>query len=325
MFMQNVSSARNVNFKGNEINSKDSNTTQPQSNIKDGKKKLALALAALGAAAVAGVAIYKGKGTKLRNVTFNKGIAFSQNGDKFTGKIKDKLANGDNIVMEYVDGVLQKSVRSGQVNFEKVYETVNNEKIVKKTINGVTTEFNITKTQQKVKTNEAVKSALKRKPVSSVANPNAQGVKYRRKFKQNGVNVTEFYEGDKLVKMTTSQAFPEQKYVKIKTEYPNGGFEDQYFMMGNKRRSILVQDGFNAHLDAQITTGGKLKPEAPKYDISFADGGSYGTSFANNVQEVQEFVDKLGLPFKIDNLGTSKASQMNFIAKNMKYNNLLSH
>ena len=140
----------------------------PQNNIKDGKKKLALALAALGAMAVAGVAIYKGKGTKLSNITFNKGIAFSQNGDKFTGKIKDKLSNGDKIVMEYADGVLQKSTRSGQVNFEKVYETVNNEKIVKKTVDGVTREFNITKAQEEVKTaQEKLKSLINDDKLSS--------------------------------------------------------------------------------------------------------------------------------------------------------------
>ena len=151
MSIQNASSVNNVNFKVNDVDSKDTNVQQPQSNIKDGKKKLALALAALGAVAAAGVAIYKGKGTKLSDIAYDKGVAFSQNGEKFTGKIKDKLANGDKIVMEYVDGVLQKSTRSGQVNFEKMYETVNGEKIVKKTVDDVVTETNLTKVQQEVK------------------------------------------------------------------------------------------------------------------------------------------------------------------------------
>ena len=168
MSVQNVSSVNNVNFKGNKTDNKANNTVQQENKIKNGKKKLLLALAGLGAVAVAGVAIYKGKGVKLSNINFDKGEAFLPNGDKFTGKIKDKLPNGDKIVMEYADGVLKKSTRSGKVNFEKVYETVNNEKIVKKTINGITTEFNITKTQQEVHSaQEKLKSVLDNGALSS--------------------------------------------------------------------------------------------------------------------------------------------------------------
>ena len=40
--------------------------------------------------------------------------------------------------MEYADGVLQKSTRSGAKNIEKVYEVAQNgDKIVKQTIDGV--------------------------------------------------------------------------------------------------------------------------------------------------------------------------------------------
>lgn len=175
MFVQNSLPVNNLNFESTKTDAKIPDATQPKNSIKDGKKKLALALAALGAAAIAGAAIYKGRGTKLSSIKFDKGIALSKNGDKFTGKIKDKLSNGDKIVMEYVDGVLQKSKRSGKINFEKVYETINNEQIVNKTTNGVTTKFNITKTQQEVKaTQEKLKNAINSKTTAKAASETVQ-------------------------------------------------------------------------------------------------------------------------------------------------------
>ena len=59
MEVSKVSSVKNQSFTSNVKEEKQSKTPEQ---IKDGKKKLALALAALGAAAVAGVAIYKNKG-----------------------------------------------------------------------------------------------------------------------------------------------------------------------------------------------------------------------------------------------------------------------
>ncbi len=143
--------------------------TQPdtfESNTKkENKNKKIAKICLIGAAITASVvgmiyAIKKGKTINLKDMTPNK---FKQiQTDKFTGKIKGKLKNGDKVVMEYVDGVLNKSTRSGKVNFEKTYKTINNNKIVKKTVGDVTTEFNITKTQQEVKSaQEKLKNILK--------------------------------------------------------------------------------------------------------------------------------------------------------------------
>ncbi len=137
---------------------------------KGNKSKIAkiIAISAAIAAATVGIiyAVKKGKAINLSDMTPDK---FKQiQADKFTGKIKGKLKNGDKVIMEYVDGVLKKSTRKGNVNFEKVFETINNEKIVKKTVNGVTTEFNITKTQQEVKVaQEKLKNILNDKNLTS--------------------------------------------------------------------------------------------------------------------------------------------------------------
>lgn len=122
-------------------------------------------IAAIGSVAVAVViaciALYKSRGTKLDKIKFKKGIAYLKNGDKYTGKIKDKLPNSDKkIVMEYADGVLIKSTVSSNSCFvKKVFKTSNNKKSVVITKDGRIDEFNFSKVhddvvqaQQKLKT-----------------------------------------------------------------------------------------------------------------------------------------------------------------------------
>jgi len=93
--VQNVSSVNNVNFKGNETNSKVNNTAKPQNNITNGKKKIVLALAALGAAAVAGVAIYKHKNIIKKPIEKTEEIT-KQTGAKIKGLIKKEELPFDN-------------------------------------------------------------------------------------------------------------------------------------------------------------------------------------------------------------------------------------
>ena len=64
----------------------------------------------------------KGKAIKLSDMTPDRFKEIKDNG--FTGKIRGKLKNGDKVVIEYKDGLLSKSKRSGNVNFEKVYNYV---------------------------------------------------------------------------------------------------------------------------------------------------------------------------------------------------------
>ena len=151
MTVKSISALENVSFKAKQTESKEKTAIKAENSISDGTKKLLLALGALGTVAAASIAIYKGKGFKLSQIDFNNGVASLKNGEKFTGKIKDNLANGDKIVMEYVDGTLKKSARSGSVNVVKVYETVNGEKIISKSVNGATSTHYITRTQQEVK------------------------------------------------------------------------------------------------------------------------------------------------------------------------------
>ncbi|MBQ4122384.1 hypothetical protein IJD44_01475 [bacterium] len=58
----------------------------------------------------------------LKKIKFNNGTALNSDGSKFTGIIEDTLKNGDKISLEYTDGILKKSTRSGSKNFEKVFK-----------------------------------------------------------------------------------------------------------------------------------------------------------------------------------------------------------
>ena len=121
----NSSMSQVQNFKGSEQETKSAPKEE-----KGGKKKLALALGALAIAGAAAVAIYKtskGQGVKLADITFEKGIAsLKEGGEKFTGVIKDTLKNGDKVVLEYTDGVIQKSTREGSKNLQKIFSKAEN-------------------------------------------------------------------------------------------------------------------------------------------------------------------------------------------------------
>lgn len=142
-----------INFVNTNNVKKDSitKTDKGPEEIKDGKKKLALALGALAVTgAVAAGIVYKvkkGQGVTLKDIQFNKGIAtLKKGGQKYTGEIKHTLKNGDKVILNYADGIIQSSQRSGSVNFNKVFNydslgSKNLSSIITTFANGTTREF----------------------------------------------------------------------------------------------------------------------------------------------------------------------------------------
>lgn len=152
----------------NDIKFNESNTqttkvnleTQPDTFVsakkdkKDTAKKVAIG-AGIAAGIIAVAAIIKNKkfpkSVKLQDIKFDKGIANTVDGNKFTGVVKDTLKSGDKVTLEYVDGVIKHSKVSGSRNFEKTFET--NEaghKIVKTIKNGAEKVIDITQKQADV-------------------------------------------------------------------------------------------------------------------------------------------------------------------------------
>ncbi|MCD7779657.1 MAG: hypothetical protein LUH05_03170 [Candidatus Gastranaerophilales bacterium] len=86
----------------------------------------------------------------MSDIKFNNGTA-TKDGMNFSGKIKDTLKNGDSILLEYQDGIIQTSKREGKKNISKTFEYLNGDKIVHTTSDGKTSTVNITKKIAEVK------------------------------------------------------------------------------------------------------------------------------------------------------------------------------
>ena len=123
--IKDVNYESNTTFKGSETKTEAKQEKTPEQ-IKNGKKKLAIGLAAAATVAVAGIAIAakvkngKAASINLSDIKFDKGIA-SLNGEKFTGTVSDTLANGDKISLTYEDGKIAQSIREGSKNITKKF------------------------------------------------------------------------------------------------------------------------------------------------------------------------------------------------------------
>ena len=151
-----LSQANTANIQNIRQNAQQQNAvTQPSAAFhakEAGENKLKKAVTALSIAGItlaAGVGVYyltNGKAKKPSAVDFKKGFTFKKGSTKeFSGKIKHKTKDGDKITLVYKNGVLQNSKRRGRISFDKTFSTLNGEKLVKTTSEGLTTEVNITK------------------------------------------------------------------------------------------------------------------------------------------------------------------------------------
>ena len=137
-----VSKINSVNANIQSFKGAEQETKSASKEVKDGKKKLALALTALGIIATAGIVIYKaskGQAVKLSDIKFDKGLAsLKEGGEKFTGIIKDTLKNGDKVILEYENGIIKNSSRTGaNISLQKIFTNdENGERLIKIIQNG---------------------------------------------------------------------------------------------------------------------------------------------------------------------------------------------
>lgn len=160
-------------------------STKNNDKKKNIKKYIIAGLAAVGVIATAILCSQKGKTAKLQNFDF-KNIP-----ENFTGKVKGKLKGGDKLVMEYENGVLISSARSGKKNVSKVFETVNNEKIVKKTVNGKTSTINLTQAKEAIEKEQAQLKELldKNDGLSSIEfSEKIQNIKHKTEKQQETID-----------------------------------------------------------------------------------------------------------------------------------------
>lgn len=125
-------------------------------------------------------------GAKLNQIKFDKGKAYTKDGDLFCGNIIDTLKNGDKVKLTYEDGKIQSSTRIGKENLIKEFD--NNSVSFKNYRPGVI--------KKDLFGNEISKT--KYLDSSSYVKTFATGEKFRRKF--NGKDVYhEFADGSQRV------------------------------------------------------------------------------------------------------------------------------
>lgn len=232
MVIDSVNGANNVLFKGNEIKTDEKQTKAPEQ-IKDGKKKLALAAAGIAVVTVAGIAIAakiksrKPVDVKLNDISFFNGKAFL-NGENFSGIINDKLKNGDDIALEYVDGVIQNSTRSGSKNLTKTYNYNQDGSIksIQTKVGDTITDFIKTKNGHVIKENGIItKTFSNGKHVNIIADfKNGKPIESKKYWdeKLRGIKKYSYDENEKLSQLETFRdgCFDEPYF---KTKYtPNG-------------------------------------------------------------------------------------------------------
>ncbi len=200
---------------------------------KSKKKLLAIGLAVAAVVTTAILCIKKGKASKLQNFDF-KNVP-----SDFTGKVKGKLKNGDKVVMEYNNGVLVSSVRSGEKNVSKIYETVNGKKIVHITSDNKTSTIKLTQTQNIARKEQSeLKELLDKNDnlTSADFKKRTDAIKYKSKSQQKTIDeiISDKESAEKLYKLTNKDVseitfkdgkayFNDQPYFsKVHVTLPNG-------------------------------------------------------------------------------------------------------
>lgn len=207
-----INSVSNTSFKGNEVKKQEVQEKTPEQ-IKDGKKKLALAAASVAVIAIAGIAITakikSGKPVDLSEIKFDKGIA--KKGDElFTGTIKHANKAG-NFELKYKKGKLISSTKTGSGNFVKNYK-YNKDGSLKQIIrtgqgdNGLLETVTSTFDRATNKLKDGTEQKMHRMVQTTKTPSNKEITKVSLINKGNDATATFLYDGKDKAKILNSQA-----------------------------------------------------------------------------------------------------------------------
>ena len=104
-------------FKGKQL-SKDKNTVKTLEQKKNGDKLLVAGATAIATLTIAGLMLHK-KPKSFSDIQFSKGVAYTANGDLFTGIAKKTTQKGDVFKVHYKDGKVIESWKNN--NLLKAY------------------------------------------------------------------------------------------------------------------------------------------------------------------------------------------------------------
>jgi len=189
------------------------------------KKKIAIVaaiLAVVGLVATAINHIKKGRPVDISKITFDKGNALAENGKAFTGTVQKLYDNGDKVLIDYKDGLIQKSKRIGENAFEKVYRRdVGNNLTVDITKNGITQTFKSANNNLDVKFDGSrVKELLEDRAGLTSSEMQAEADKIKFKSKKQIAQIEEKIKQkqDKEAAILKEKAEKEAQALKLKAE-----------------------------------------------------------------------------------------------------------
>ena len=199
---------------------------------------------------------------------FNQGKAILADGTKYTGNITSTGEDGSKVIMEYVDGVLQKSTKTakdGTKVFEKIYEVnKKNERVVRIIKNKSTEIVNITERKNIIK--EQQTSNVIEKNVGNIEsklNNEAQKTyNLLQKHLDGRTNVVINNEkSEPLRKMGEYYHFEELKSNRIIIKHTKNGTES---WLGGKKISETVKDEYGKDVIIKFNSeGNKVSAYTP--------------------------------------------------------------
>jgi len=196
-----------------------------------------IATVAVGAATLAivfaGIGLKNNPPKKLQDVVFKNGKAFLRNGEDFSGKIKDVLKNGDSVILEYKNGIIQKSNRVGSVNIKKVYDRSGIDEVVHIYRDGKETIVNLTK-----KINDTKKL---------IAENTRKRVEARAELQRR------LFEEEKLVKKAREAQYKFNAPFEAALSHKSAEESATIIEAGCKRREELSQLAYNAPFEAALS------------------------------------------------------------------------
>lgn len=267
-----------VNGRNAETANLKSDKEIPKENKEKNGKMLKLALTGLaivGAAAATGFAIYMGKNKILQNAGGNvteqavEGMRRAiqknepqipvvkklseidfKNIPKETFTVEDLLSNCDKIQLEYTDGVLTKSRRSGHVNFEKTYEILEDGRHkVTKTSFGKSVSVILEDTQNAVKKSQnEIRELLSKKDKLPLSEFREQSNSIQYKTKEQKAELTRIMsektqaetlrKADFLSQRISNWNGKNDEYIKEIMSYNDEQFEIVEILLNSKTRGI---------------------------------------------------------------------------------------
>ena len=205
---------------------------------------------------------------KIKDLKFDKGIAF-KDGEKFTGIIEDTLKSGKKVVLEYKDGVIQKSTNNG---VEKVFD----HKAIKKISQNAKDQHDKLSKILADKDNLSLEDFTKQ----------VDDIKFKSKNDLEQIRKTKL---DKEISYISTRRTLQQNYLNTKK---NDGWRGYKLYPKDDEDTISIVDKAIEAYDAEIKYKRFLGEDCSYAEERFAAATEYRKNIVEYQQKIKDFTEK---------------------------------